>query len=188
MYNMENGLIPKSRYIFQSERLGFRNWIPEDLEPMTTINSDPVVMEYFPSVTTAADTTAFVERMQNQFIDKGYCYFAVELLATSAFIGFIGLSHQNYDAYFTPCVDIGWRLDQHYWNQGFATEGARRCLQYAFEDLNLQQIYAVAPSVNLKSIEVMKKIGMAPLQPFQHPKLTDCPRLSNCVVYLAAKQ
>lgn len=180
---MENDFVAASRYLFQSQRLGFRNWLPEDLDPMTAINNNPAVMEFFPSVASKADTAAFTERMQRQFTEKGYCYFAVELLTTSAFIGFIGMSDQTYDAYFTPCVDIGWRLDQNYWNQGFATEGARRCLQFAFDTFKLKQIYAVAPSINLKSIGVMKKIGMQQLQTFQHPKLADCPRLSNCVVY-----
>lgn len=182
---MENDFVAESRYLFQSQRLGFRNWLPEDLDPMTVINNNPVVMEFFPSIASKADTAAFMERMQRQFMEKGYCYFAVELLATSDFIGFIGLSNQSFEASFTPCVDIGWRLDRKYWNQGLATEGARRCLKYAFEALALQQVYAVAPKINLNSVAVMRKIGMHYLQTFPHPKLNDCPRLQACVLYLA---
>ncbi len=174
----------ESKYIFRSERLGFRNWIPADLSSLIAINSDPIVMEYFPALPTSEETQAFIARMQDQYLKTGYCYFAVELLATSDFIGFIGLSNQSFEASFTPCVDIGWRLDRKYWNQGLATEGARRCLKYAFEALALQQVYAVAPKINLNSVAVMRKIGMHYLQTFPHPKLNDCPRLQACVLYL----
>ncbi len=49
---------------------------------------------------------------------RGYCYFATDELTSGKFIGFIGLMYQNYEADFTPCVDIGWRLAKKYWGKG----------------------------------------------------------------------
>jgi RimJ/RimL family protein N-acetyltransferase len=98
------------KYIFKSERLGFRNWELTDIDEMCQINSDEKVMEFFPGVLTRQQTTEFVERMKTQFADKGFCYFAVDKLEDKKFIGFIGLSEQTYKAAFTPCIDIGWRI------------------------------------------------------------------------------
>lgn len=80
------------KYIFTSGRLGFRNWILSDIDPLHEINSDEKTMEFFPSILTRTQTIEFVKRMKKQFEDKGFCYFAVDKLETNQFIGFIGLS------------------------------------------------------------------------------------------------
>jgi len=148
------------KYIFTSERLGFRNWNLTDIDKMYEINSDEKVMEFFPSIQTKEQTTEFVERMKKQYEEKGFCYFAVEILGDNQFIGFIGLSEQTYKAEFTPCIDIGWRINSNEWNKGFATEGAKKCLEYAFKELKLENVYSIAPKINTKSEHIMKKIGL----------------------------
>ncbi|OJV55563.1 MAG: GNAT family N-acetyltransferase [Bacteroidetes bacterium 43-16] len=170
-------------YLFISERLGFRSWQLEDIDPMYQINSDEQVMEFFPALQTKEQTTAFIERMQKQFKEKGFCYFAVDILETNEFIGFLGLSEQHYPAGFTPCVDIGWRLKRSAWNNGFATEGAKKCLEYAFEHLKIKEVYSIAPKVNLKSEYIMQKIGMEKQYEFEHSLLANDDRLRTCVLY-----
>lgn len=174
---------PQPKHLFQSERLGFRNWIADDIEKMSVINADPSVMEFFPATATSEQTAAFITKMQQHFADKGFCYFAVDELETGTFIGFIGLMEQTYEAPFTPCVDIGWRLATSAWNKGFATEGARRCLEYAFDITKLKTVVATAPLINIRSISVMKKTGMKWKLEFNHPRLIDFERLRNCVCY-----
>ncbi len=124
-----------------------------------------------------------MERMNQQYVQRNYCYFAVDLLETKQSIGFIGLSYQDYESPYTPCVDIGWRLDPEFWSRGLATEGALRCLEYGFQTIGLQSIRSIAPSQNKASISVMKKCGMRPLGRFKHPKLKDYPDLEECVCY-----
>ena len=51
------------------------------------------------------------------------------------FIGFVGLAEPTFKAHFTPCTEIGWRLDLKYWGQGCAPEAAQRVIKYAFEEL-----------------------------------------------------
>ncbi len=140
-------------------------------------------MEYFPALPTMEDTTALVRRMQQMYADRKYCYFAVDHLETGQFLGFIGLCDQDYPSPFTPCVDIGWRIHKDFWGMGLATEGARKCLDYAFNSLELNQVRAIAPSTNLRSIRVMEKVGMKFLGNFEHPKLYEFPSLVNCVCY-----
>lgn len=174
-------------YIFTSARLGFRNWYPADVSAMAAINANPEVMKYFPGTQNHDQTAAFILRMQRLYAERGFCYFAAETLARGEFIGFMGLSRQDYYAPFTPCIDIGWRLKPEAWGHGYAVEGGKRCLDFAFNDLNLGQVIATAPLVNVKSIKVMEKIGMKPLVQFRHPALSDYPELELCTAYSAVQ-
>jgi RimJ/RimL family protein N-acetyltransferase len=174
-------------YLFKSRRLGFRNWLESDTEKLAAINADEEVMAFFPSTRTRQETENFISRMQHQYSKKGYCYFAIDNLEDDAFIGFIGLSEQNYEADFTPCIDIGWRLAKTAWNKGYATEGAKRCLEYGFEILKINKIYSIAPVINTKSEQVMKKIGMSKVKSFDHPQMLDDARLRTCVLYIMKK-
>lgn len=171
------------KYIFTSERLGFRNWTSTDVDKMHEINSDEKVMEFFPGIPTKGQTTEFVELMINQFDDKGFCYFAVDKLDDNEFIGFIGLSEQIYEADFTPCVDIGWRIKSSVWNKGFASEGAKKYLDYALNELKLENVYSIAPKINIKSEHIMTKIGLQKQYEFEHSLLTINDRLKTCVLY-----
>lgn len=171
------------KYIFTSDRLGFRNWNLTDIEKMQKINSDEKVMEFFPNIPTIEQTTEFVERMQKQFENKGFCYFAVDKLEENEFIGFIGLSEQTYEADFTPCVDIGWRIKNSEWNKGYATEGAKKCLEYALNELKFENVYSIAPKINKKSEHIMTKIGMKKQYEFEHSLLAKFEQLKTCVLY-----
>ncbi|AUC15144.1 GNAT family N-acetyltransferase [Tenacibaculum sp. SZ-18] len=170
-------------YIFTSERLGFRKWELEDVETLHELNSNEKVMQYFPSIQTKNQSVAFIERMRKQFEQNMYCYFAVEIIESKEFIGFIGISEQTYETDFNPSVDIGWRVLPKYWGKGYATEGAKQCLYYAFNIIKLKKIVSVAPVVNTPSITVMKKIGMQKVKSFHHPLLKDFPKLEECVLY-----
>lgn len=172
-----------SRYLFKTARLGFRKWREDDLPAMAAINADIDVMRYFPGVQGEPATASFIQRMQEQFALRGYTYFAVDLLETTNFTGFIGLSYQDFRSPWTPFTDIGWRLGKKYWGMGLATEGAKKVIEFGFSNTDLDSIFSVAPSVNQPSINVMQKIGMQKVGEFAHPKLVDFPELENCVVY-----
>ena len=147
-------------YLFKSDRLGFRNWHASDVDELAAINADKEVMEFFPSTRTLPETKTFIERMQQQYAEKGFCYFAVDTLETENLIGFIGLSEQNFAADFTPCIDIGWRLAKAVWNKGYATETARASLEYGFNTLGLTEIIGRAVPQNVASIRVLEKLNM----------------------------
>ena len=171
------------KYLFTSERLGFRNWIDSDTSKMIEIISDPDVMQFFPAIATKTQTVEFIDRMKLMYIEKGYCYFTVDQLKDESFIGFIGLCYQTYESQFTPGVDIGWRLNKKYWNNGLATEGAKKCLNYAFNVIELESIISTTPIINTKSIRVMEKIGMQKLIEFKHPRLKSNEKLEDCVCF-----
>jgi ribosomal-protein-alanine N-acetyltransferase len=173
----------KSEPIITTDRLILRHWHDADIEPFIQINSDATVMKYFPSVMSAEQSLQFVRRIQTNFEEYGYGLYAVESKSTSEFIGFIGFSHPHFDSFFTPCIEIGWRLSSKYWGLGYATEGATACLKHGFSVLNFDKIYSFTASVNLPSVNVMKKIGLKFLGEFDHPILEIGSWLSNHLLY-----
>jgi ribosomal-protein-alanine N-acetyltransferase len=144
----------------QTDRLLLRRWRDSDREPFARINADLRVMEYFPAPLTRAESDTFIDRIEACFVERGYSLWAAELRDASEFIGFIGLSVPAFQAYFTPCVEIGWRLTADHWGRGLATEGARAVLRYAFNDLGLHEVVSFTAATNLRSIQVMQKLGM----------------------------
>lgn len=178
---MENLSI--SKYIFESSRLGFRMWKESDRELFTKMNGSKEVMRYFPKTLDSKETDDFLNRVQSHFEENGYGLWAVELKDTKEFIGFIGLLNATFEAHFTPCVEIGWRLDDKYWNKGYATEGAKACLEYGFKNLKLDTIYSFTAEINKPSENVMKKIGLKKVGEFKHPKVGDGNPLKPHVLY-----
>ena len=107
----------------------------------------------------------------------------LRVLETGEFIGFIGLAFQNYKTAFTPATDIGWRLKKSAWGNGYATEGAKKCLEFGFNKLNLKKIISTCTVKNSKSESIMKKIGMEKIGEFNHPKLKEYPEHEKCICY-----
>lgn len=141
----------------------------DDLSVMSQINADKRVMEFFPSTKSVADTQAFIESQQRAQKMEGYCFFAAEELATQTLIGFIGILKFQFDVDFAPGVEIGWRLGFDHWGQGYATEGAKAVLNFAFETKNISEIWSFTTMANQRSENVMKKIGLTKSGTFEHP-------------------
>jgi RimJ/RimL family protein N-acetyltransferase len=134
------------------------------------MNADPEVMRYFPAPLSAEQTNAGIDVWCQQFAEKGWSNWAVELQDTGEFVGFIGLSVPRRQLPFSPCVEIGWRLKRSAWGHGYATEGAKACLRVGFEQLGLKEIVSFTSLSNLPSIAVMERIGMVDEQAnFEHP-------------------
>jgi RimJ/RimL family protein N-acetyltransferase len=171
------------RIFIETPRLLLREWLPQDEAPFIALNSDKEVMEFFPATFNAEETRHHIKRISTQINEKGYGWFAVERKDSHAFIGFTGLSHPGFESTFTPCTEIGWRLAKEHWGNGFATEAAKACLQFGFEQLGLDTIYSFTAIPNTRSENVMKKIGMQKAGTFLHPKLEEGHFLQEHVLY-----
>ncbi|HUJ49160.1 MAG TPA: GNAT family N-acetyltransferase [Bryobacteraceae bacterium] len=166
-------------------RLILRRWRPSDREPFARMNGDPRVMEFFPGVLTREESDQGVDRIQAHFEKHGFGLCAAELRETGGFIGFIGLAVPSFEAHFTPCVEIGWRLASEYWGRGLATEGAREMVRYAFEVAGLEELVSMTVPANLRSRHVMEKLGMIrnPADDFDHPNMREGDLLRRHVLY-----
>lgn len=82
----------KSNYIFTTERLGFRRWKADDKEKFYHINSDPVVMKYFPSTLTREESDKVYEWLDKHFDDHGFGFYAVDTLQDNNFSDLLALN------------------------------------------------------------------------------------------------
>lgn len=169
----------------QTERLSLRRWLTSDRAPFAQLNCDPRVMEFFPGPLSRQESDALVDRIEAHFQQHGFGLWAVEIPEVTPFAGFIGLSTPRFDAPFTPCIEVGWRLDAAYWNRGYATEGARASLAFAFRWLHAQEIVSFTVPHNVRSRRVMEKLGLthSPSDDFDHPLLAEGHPLRRHVLY-----
>jgi RimJ/RimL family protein N-acetyltransferase len=171
--------------LIQTERLLLRRWREEDREPFYRLNSDPPVMEFMPACLTRAESDQLFERINEHFRKHNFGLYAAELREDRTFIGYVGLAVPSFEASFTPCFEIGWRLSAHHWGRGLATEGARAAVKHAFGELGLDEIVSFTVPGNVRSRRVMEKIGMThdASEDFDHPNLPDGHPLRRHVLY-----
>lgn len=169
----------------QTDRLLLRRWKQEDRVPFFQLNSDPAVCEFLPKLLTREESDSFADRIEQHFDLHGFGLWAVEVPQVAPFIGFVGLSTPRFDAHFTPCTEIAWRLSADHWGQGYATEAATAALQYGFSKRNLTEIVSLTVPANVRSRRVMERIGMQrnPADDFDHPLLSAGHRLRRHVLY-----
>jgi RimJ/RimL family protein N-acetyltransferase len=173
----------------RTERLHLRRWVRSDRDPFAALNSDPRVMQHLPGVLSPEESDALADRIESSFDLNGFGLWAVEVPKLAPFIGFVGLDIPRFEAHFTPCVEIGWRIDAKYWNRGFASEAARAALRFGFDTLQLEEIVSFTVPGNLPSRRVMEKMGMLhnPADDFDHPSLPAGHPLRCHVLYRIAR-
>jgi RimJ/RimL family protein N-acetyltransferase len=172
----------------RGERVLLRGWEPEDLAPFAAMNADPRVVEHYPAPLSRGESDAFVhERIARQFAELGFGLWAVEVPGVAPFVGYVGLSVHTFDADFTPCVEIGWRLAFEHWGRGYATEAARVAIEFGFEQVGLDEIVSFTTPANRRSVAVMERLGMTYAGEFEHPRLPPEHRLRRHVLYRLAR-
>lgn len=169
----------------RTERLLLRRWRPEDRKPFAALNADSRVVEYLPAPLARDESDRLADRIESLFAERKFGLWAVEVLQAVPFAGFVGLSVPKFEAHFTPCVEIGWRLAAEHWGRGYATEAARAALDFAFDTLRLPEVVSFTVPENVRSRRVMEKIGMThdPADDFDHPVLPPGHRLRRHVLY-----
>jgi RimJ/RimL family protein N-acetyltransferase len=171
--------------ILRTERLLLREWRAEDLEPFAVLNADPRVMQYMPALLPRAQSDALARHSEQHFAKHGFGPWAVEVPGVAPFIGFVGLVVPAFEAHFTPCVEIGWRLSAEHWGKGFATEAALASAHHAFAEVGLDELVSFTTPQNRRSRAVMRRIGMThdEADDFDHPRLPPGHRLRRHVLY-----
>ena len=175
--------------VIETERLVLRRWRADDREAFAALNTHPQVLEFLPRALTRAESDAMIARIEAHIERHGFGFWAAEVPRVTPFVGFVGLAVPRFEAHFTPCVEIGWRLAPELWGRGYAAEGARGVLGFAFDELVLEEVVAYTAPENTASRRVMEKIGMShdPAEDFDHPLLPEGDRLQRMVLYRSAR-
>lgn len=156
----------------ETERLILRNFEAYDADRMFLLDSNPDVMKYIgmPPLNDKKDSEKIIQMIQQQYIDNGVGRLAVIEKESGLLIGWSGLKlltdpingHQN-------IYDLGYRFLPEFWGKGYALESAKASLDFGFNDLKTDVIYAHAHSENNGSNHILKKLGFEKTGEFVEP-------------------
>ena len=142
-------------------RLDLRPVRPDDLDHFAPMDADPEVMRYIAHgrPRTREQAATGVDRIVRTWREHGFGIFTTTVRDTGAVIGWVGLAIPAFLPEVLPAVEIGWRLRREFWGHGYATEGARAVLRWAFEDRRLDRLISIRHVDNVASGRVMEKLG-----------------------------
>ncbi|NNM75782.1 GNAT family N-acetyltransferase [Sphingomonas sp. ID1715] len=166
----------------ETERLILRSWCDADVAAFEEACNTPAVTRWTGGLQTREELAAAVARIRATEAELGYCFWALERREDGRFLGFCGLKQLTADG--APEVmhdqpEIGWRLREDAWGQGYAREAAQATLDLAFTRFGMDQVYAITLEGNAASWGLMRRLGMMP-----RPDLDfDMPRYGGHVTY-----
>lgn len=169
----------------QTSRLLLRPLRADDERALAAMNADPAVMRYYPAPLTERESAQALRQNLEHRQHYGFGLYAVERIGVAGLIGCVGPKVSQFEAHFTPCVELAWRLMSPHWNQGLATEAATAVCHAAWRQTPLQELVALTAQINRPSQKVMRKLGMTRKlsDDFDHPAVPDNSPLKPHVLY-----
>lgn len=145
--------------VLTTSRLVLRTHRPDDLPGFAALNADPLVYEQLGGQPLSREHSDEIAEWAEECFEKdGLGLLAVERRSDGEYLGMCGLHHQES---FPDDVEIAWRFASQHWGRGYATEAARAWLGYGFTELGLPRIISVTDLDNVRSIDLMKRLGMS---------------------------
>ena len=174
--------------MIRTERLLLR--LPEDRDrpALARMFADPEVMADLGAVKDAAATDAALAKHDADRWE-GLGFWVVERAEDAAMLGFCGLKRGDPHNPIAGEVEAGWIIDRPYWRQGYAFEAMQAAIAYGWSDTAAARIVAITAAVNIKSQQLMARLGMQRLADgdFDHPLFPAGDRLKPTVTYAIAR-
>ncbi len=168
----------------ETQRLRLRTWVAGDREEFIRHLNTPAVMRWLGGVQDEVQATAGFERIDGYQRDFGHTLWIVERKADSALLGFCGLKRVNSPGAPNPGdFEVGWRLREDAWGQGFAKEAAIASLDLAFGKFGAPHVVALTVEGNQASQGLMKRLGMTRREDLDFEDDRFGPELNPTIVY-----
>ena len=156
----------------ETERLILRNFVEEDFERLFLLDSNPEVMKYIgmPPLSKVEESKEVVKMIMNQYDENGVGRLAAIEKESGLLIGWSGLKLNTSEVNgYQNFYELGYRFLPEKWGKGFATESGKASLDFGFNDLNAEIIYAYAHSENHASNHILTKLGFEITSEFTEP-------------------
>lgn len=164
----------------QTKRLFLREMTQTDFNDLCKMLKDKDVMYAYEHAFSDKEAHEWLDRQIQRYKDYGFGLWAVILKDNGEMIGQCGLTMQNTDD--KQVLEIGYLFCKEYWHNGYATEAAKACKDYAFENLLANEVYSIIRDNNIASQNVAKRNGMTVCGKFvKHYYGIDMPHLLFCV-------
>ena len=150
--------------ILKTERLILRPLELSDAEDMFEMDNNPNVHKYLwqKPVCYIKEVYDYIEMVQKQYEERGIGRFSTILKDTGELIGWTGIKFVNnhVENGNTNFYDYGYRLNEKFWNKGYATEASVAWLDYGFNNMNIDKMNASTHTQNGASNHILQKVGM----------------------------
>ena len=143
---------------FETKRLILRPITQDDFDNWYAILSDAETMMHYPAPYDNAGVQRWINWTLDNYDRYGFGLWAMILKESGEFIGDCGITMQNINGQLLP--EIGYHLNKAHWRKGYASEAARKCMEYAFETLHFPAVYSYMTTANIASSGVAIKNGM----------------------------
>ena len=154
--------------VLETERLILRPLDFADVDAFFEMDKNPVVHKYLwqTPVNNKDEIVKIIEYVKNQYKNNTIGRFATILKTTNEFIGWTGIKFVNdhIENGNTNFYDYGYRLNERYWNKGYATEASVAWLNYGFKEMKIDEMNAYTHAENGASNHILQKIGMNEIQ------------------------
>jgi ribosomal-protein-alanine N-acetyltransferase len=125
-------------------------------------------MSFWPEPFTEEQSKSWIERAVKSYADNDFGRLAVVLKSSGEILGDCGIMRSEIDG--VTENDLGYIIYYRYWNSGYASEAAKACIDYGFNESNLQRITANMGADNIASAKTAEKIGMRKEKEFFNKK------------------
>lgn len=164
------------QWILESERLGFRKICKDDFDSLCAILQDIEVMYAWEHTFTDDEVLEWIDKNFKRYENEGFSYFAAIEKNMNEFVGVIGPLIEEIDD--ISYIGIAYIVDKKFWGKGYALEGAKACVNYAFSKLNTYKVIAQIRPNNFQSRKVAERLGMKIEGEYiKHYKGSDMPHL-----------
>ncbi len=141
-------------------RLTLRDWREADWPEFWRVTNTPAVMRWLGGVQDEAGRAAGQARIEAYRAEHGHTFWAVERREDGAMLGFCGLKRSNQAGGPQGMMEVGWRLREDAWGQGYAREAAAASLDLAFDRFRADEVIALTVEGNAASWGLMVRLGM----------------------------
>lgn len=152
---------------FETDRLILRPITQQDFDAWYEILSDAETMKHYPAPYDAGGVQRWINWTLDNYTRYGFGLWAVILKENGQFIGDCGITMQNIHGQMLP--EIGYHIHKAYHRRGYASEAARKCMEYAFDTLRFPAVYSYMKYTNAASYGVALKNGMKFIEEYDDP-------------------
>jgi len=152
----------------QTDRLIIKEYQPEYSNIAHKVFSDPQTMAFWPAPFTVEETKKWIERSIESYRENGFGRYAIFSKETNLLIGDCGIL--KLETANTLVHDLGYIIHIPYWNSGLGFEAAKAIMNYGFNELKIERLYANMPYNHDASIKLAEKLGMKRIKEFNNSK------------------
>lgn len=145
--------------ILETERLYLRRMTQDDYCSLCKILQDPEVMYAYEHAFSGQEVQEWLDRQLERYEEYGFGLWAVILKETGEMIGQCGITMQDWNDRRVP--EIGYLFQKSCWHRGYAMEATNACRDYAFQTLDMEEVFSIIRETNLASIRVAERNGMS---------------------------